>query len=232
MANDDERKTGPAKTSPIRSRASAAGRSRDRRPAAEGKRDPVVLARLCAVLAALCLLLGAATVVLAVGRSSAAADLARQEQRVDDNRARLTEARKVAGDYATRSLTIDYKQAAQYVQGLQRGTTAEFAKNFSTEQGGAGLLTQELLQQLRMVSEGKVLYTHFDGDADAPPADGQPWNFVVVATQTATTTQQPEKSTNAVILRVVVVRSGGEWKIANFSPDPKIQGGGAIPGAN
>jgi len=200
---------------------------------AASRRRNGVLVRAVAVLCVVCAALAITVGVLAVGRSSAAGDLAEVKQASAQNREKVDAARRTAEDYAKRSLTIDYRQAAKYVDGLRRGTTDAFAKNFSTEQGGAGLLTQELLQQLRMVSEGTVAYTHFIGDADAPPADGQPWNFVVVATQSATTSQQPQRQTSAVVLRVVVVKADGGWKIADFAPDPKVSGGNGttVPGA-
>jgi hypothetical protein len=53
----------------------------------------------------------------------------------------------------------------------------------------------------------------------------------VIANQTSTTAQQPDKSTQVMVLRVVVVKLDGQWKIANFGPDPKSMGAAtAIPG--
>ncbi|WP_155821179.1 hypothetical protein [Gordonia hirsuta] len=160
---------------------------------------------------------------------------------IDDIRAtasadseRRAAATAAAEEYVTKSLTIDFENAEAYVKSLAEGTTPAFGKTFDLSEGEAGGLTLELIRQLRMKSEGEVAYTMFEGDPESLPADGEPWNFVVVATQTATTVQQPEPSTSAVILRVVVVHLDGQWLISSFAPDPKVQTGedSPVPGAN
>ncbi|MGV7807517.1 hypothetical protein PJM44_29150, partial [Mycobacterium kansasii] len=89
----------------------------------------------------------------------------------------------------------------------------------------------ELQQQLRMEATGSVAYTLFDGDLGNPPSAGQPWSMVVIANQTSATAQQPERATQVMVLKVTVVQLDGEWKIANFGPDPKSMGASvAIPG--
>lgn len=147
---------------------------------------------------------------------------------------RRAAATTAAESYVKKSLTIRFENAEAYVKSLAEGTTRAFGKTFDLSEGEAGGLTMELIRQLRMNSEGEVAYTMLEGETESLPADGEPWNFVVVATQTATTVQQPEPSTSAVILRVVVVNLDGQWLISSFAPDPKVQTGQeqSIPGAN
>lgn len=182
---------------------------------------------------AVAVLCAGGTVGFAIAHHSASTELTDYREQADSRKSALEGARKAAEEYTTRALTIDYQKSSDYVKGLARGTTEAFGKTFSLQPNGAGALTKELLDQLRMVSEGEVVYAFLDGDPTADHEPGQPWNFVVAARQTSTTTQQPERTTTAVILRVAVVDVNGEWKIANFAPDPKIQGGesGLIPGA-
>ncbi|MFW0792022.1 hypothetical protein [Gordonia sp. CPCC 205333] len=191
------------------------------------------LIRMVVGVGAIAVLLLCTTIGFAVARQSAASDLSQQRESVQSRAALVEQARQAAEGYATRALTIDYRNATKFVKGLSSGTTDAFGKTFSLEPNGAGALTKELLEQLRMVSEGEVVYAFLDGDVTADRKSGDPWNFVVLARQTSTTTQQPERTTTAVILRVVVVRLDGKWKVANFAPDPKVQGGdnGVIPGA-
>lgn len=178
-------------------------------------------------------LLAGSTIGFAVAHHLAVADRSSQQQAAQNRATAEDQARKAAQDYAKRALTIDYQKATDFVKGLAVGTTDSFGKTFSLEPNGAGALTKELLEQLHMVSEGDVVYAFLDGDPNVDRKPGDPWNFVVIARQTSTTTQQPERATTAVILRIVVVEINGEWKVANFAPDPKVQGGesGLIPGA-
>lgn len=183
-----------------------------------------------AVVAAL--LLAGGTIGFAVAYQSTRSELSQEQDSSASRHSALEGARKAAEGYTTRALTIDYQKSTEFVKGLARGTTETFGRTFSLEPNGAGALTKELLDQLRMTSEGEVVYAFLDGDPTVDRKRGEPWNFVVAARQTSTTVQQPERTTTAVILRVVVVDVDGEWKIANFAPDPKVQGGdkGLIPG--
>lgn len=157
-----------------------------------------------------------------------AATVAQHQHVVDD----LGAARKAAEDYSRKALTIDFNRAPDYVKSLAEGTTKTFGDSFSMDDNGAGKLIVELQQQLRMVASGEVAYTLFDGDIAKTPEPGQPWNMIVIANQTSTTAQQPDRTTQVMILKVVVVQLEGQWKIANFGPDPKSMGAStAIPGA-
>ncbi|GAB17239.1 hypothetical protein GOEFS_022_00190 [Gordonia effusa NBRC 100432] len=145
----------------------------------------------------------------------------------------LNAARKAAEAYTNKAITIDYNRSEDYVKDLAVGATATFGDTFSTKPDGAGQLIIELQQQLRMHASGKVVHTLFTGDIANPPPPGQPWDMIVVANQTTSTAQQPERSTQVMVLKVTVVRLDGEWKIANFGPDPQSMGSAvAIPGAN
>lgn len=156
------------------------------------------------------------------------AAVAQHQRAVDD----LGAARKAAEEYSRKALTIDFNRAPDYVKSLAEGTTKTFGDSFSMDDKGAGKLIVELQQQLRMVASGDVAYTLFDGDIANPPQSGQPWNMIVIANQTSTTAQQPDRATQVMILKVVVVQLEGQWKIANFGPDPKSMGAStAIPGA-
>lgn len=143
----------------------------------------------------------------------------------------LNAARKTAEAYTNKAITIDYNRSEAYVKELAAGATATFGDTFSTEPDGAGQLIIELQQQLRMQASGKVVHTLFAGDIANPPPPGQPWDMIVVANQTTSTAQQPERSTQVMVLKVTVVELDGEWKIANFGPDPQSMGSAvAIPG--
>lgn len=145
----------------------------------------------------------------------------------------LNAARKAAEAYTNKAITIDFNRSEAYVKELAVGTTATFGDTFSTEPEGAGQLIIELQQQLRMQAGGKVVHTLFAGDIANPPPPGQPWDMIVVANQTTSTAQQPERSTQVMVLKVTVVELDGEWKIANFGPDPQSMGSAvAIPGTN
>lgn len=145
--------------------------------------------------------------------------------------ANLAMARKTAEDYTKKALTIDFNRAPDYVRALSEGTTQTFGETFAMNEKGAGPLIVELQQQLRMVASGDVVHSLYDGDLAHPPSAGQPWNLIVVANQTSTTAQQPDKATQVMVLKVVVVQLEGQWKVANFGPDPKSMGAtSAIPG--
>lgn len=152
---------------------------------------------------------------------------ARNQSLIDD----LDSARKAAEGYTRKAITIDFNRSSDYVKELAVGTTQSFGESFALDDKGAGKLIVELQQQLRMVATGEVAYTLFDGDVANPPQAGQPWNMVVIANQTSTTAQQPDRVTQVLILKVVVVQLEGQWKVANFGPDPKSMGAAsAIPG--
>ncbi|QKT06117.1 hypothetical protein HUN08_02125 [Gordonia sp. X0973] len=180
------------------------------------------IATMKRITAAAVVLLVAAVVMVVMNRTNTSAELDGMKQAAAADRATLAAARGAAEEYTSRSLTMDYRRAPEYVANVRRGTTEKFAKNFSTEPGGAGLATLDVLRQTHMVAKGEAAYSYFDGDPNALPRAGQPWNFVVVATQSATTAQQPQGVSNALILRVVVVQQGDAWKVDNFVTDPKI----------
>ncbi|WP_341267786.1 hypothetical protein [Gordonia malaquae] len=207
-------------------------KSRLREEAAQARAEARRWRRISTGVGVLAVILIVALTVVTWSRMSTAHELADTRSSAQSGREDLAEAAGAANAYAKKSLTIDSTRAREYVQGLAAGTTSSFGKTFDLTAQGAGTLTLELIQQLKMQSTGEIAYTHFDGDVDALPGDGQPWNFVVTAKQTATTVQQPERTTSAVILRVVVVHMDGRWLVSSFAPDPKIQvdQGAVVPG--
>jgi hypothetical protein len=207
-------------------------KSRLREEAAQARAEVRRWRRVSIGVSALAAILLVALAAVTWNRMSTAQELADTRASAQSGRDDLTAAAGAANAYAKKSLTIDSTRAREYVKGLAEGTTSSFGKTFDLSVQGAGTLTLELIQQLKMQSTGEIAYTHFDGDVEALPGDGQPWNFVVTAKQAATTVQQPERTTSAVILRVVVVRIDGQWLVSSFAPDPKIQvdQGVVVPG--
>lgn len=194
------------------------------------ERVSVLLRRLRIVLAALLVTI----LVAALGTFFLERRVAQAQVRADRAADALTDlaaVRKTAEDYTKKALTIDFNRAADYVTSLAEGTTKSFGDTFAMNENGAGPLIVELQQQLRMVASGEVVHSQFDGDLAHPPGNGQPWDVIVIANQTSTTAQQPDKSTQVMVLRVVVVQLDGRWKVANFGPDPKSMGvASSLPG--
>lgn len=164
-------------------------------------------------------------------RASAVDARARVESAQRTGFENLAAARAAAEKYTEKAINIDFNHAADYVAALAEGTTKAFGDTFSMDENGAGKLIVELQKQLRMTATGEVVYTLFDGDPAALPKEGQPWNFVVIANQTSSTAQRPDRTTQAMVLKVVVVQVDGAWKVSDFGPDAKTMGAStALPG--
>ncbi|MCF8571685.1 hypothetical protein L5G32_15545 [Gordonia sp. HY002] len=226
VVRDDGRSdTGPSRVKPSKKDRLRRDLEIERRRAGRWRRFTIAVAALAAVLLI-------AVCGLTWSTVAATGDLDGLRTSTQENQERLSQARASAERYAEKTLMISSQNAKEYVTSLAEGTTEEFGKTFGLGEGEAGGLTLELISQLKMQSEGDIAYSMFAGDRESLPAEGAPWNFVVVATQTVTTIQQPEPSTSAVILRVIVVHRDGKWLVTSFAPDPKIQAGnaGGVPG--
>ncbi|MRH92742.1 hypothetical protein GFY24_35885 [Nocardia sp. SYP-A9097] len=143
-------------------------------------------------------------VLLGIGWHSASGNL-NALRTSDSDRDRAAE---VAGDYAMRSLTYDYKNLPGFFDGVQRDTS-EALRNKYTQAHDA--LTK-IMTGAQVVATGEVVGTSVQAKGNDQYA------VTVYAIQRTQNIQQTEPAAKPNLLVVTVAKSGGDWLVVDYGP--------------
>ncbi|MEV6066908.1 hypothetical protein AB0L82_10195 [Nocardia sp. NPDC052001] len=185
------------KTTAVDAPVSAAEPDRPVRFAAIGRRKDTIVLSAAALLAVLALALG----VLWHGASG---DL----NALRANNSDRDRAAEIATDYATRSLTYDYKNLPAFFDGVQRDTSQPLRDKFTQTHDA---LTK-IMTGAQVTATGKVMGTSVEAKGNDQYA------VTVYALQRTQSIQQTDPATKPNLLLVTVAKSGGDWLVVDFGP--------------
>ncbi|MFF2549724.1 hypothetical protein ACFVUS_01940 [Nocardia sp. NPDC058058] len=117
-------------------------------------------------------------------------------------------AAEIATDYATRSLTYDYKNLPAFFDGVQRDTSQPLRDKFTQTHDA---LTK-IMTGAQVTATGKVMGTSVESKGNDQYA------VTVYALQRTQSIQQTDPATKPNLLLVTVAKNGGDWLVVDFGP--------------
>ncbi|MGL4306454.1 MAG: hypothetical protein ACRCSF_09895 [Mycobacteriaceae bacterium] len=152
-------------------------------------------------------MLAITTILLGIGALKYR-DVSKKLDSSESNFARENEIRRLASDYALKSLTYDYALVDEFISSVQEGVSEELRAKYLS----AAPLLKGIMSQAQVVSTGKVIST------EALESSTDVHQVLVTVNQKTKNLQQPELRNITAVLKISVREFAGKWQILDIGP--------------